>query len=317
MSLIFDVLSVVSVVGVWPRFIEPRCVTLTVLPWNLPPQFAYLQGKRFALLSDLHFNAHTSSTFLDRVVRRLMRQKPDAIFLTGDFICYSSLENKERLLAFLRRLQAPYGTYCVLGNHDYASYVSRDSSGEFTLCSRPNPLTGLQRGIKTLFAPPCQGYTMSDEVRMIPPHADLLELLREASITLLENTTVTLPIGLNITGLGEYSLDRCRPDTAFSGYQKDLPGIVLTHNPDAFPLLFDYPGDWIFAGHTHGEQIHLPFCRPLSRKLTRLTHLQYTRGLSHRSNKNLYVTRGLGSPKPFRLFSPPEIVILEGVHHGN
>lgn len=268
----------------------------------------------FVQLSDLHLNEQTSSSFLDRVVRRTLRQKPDAIFFTGDFICYSSLKQRNRLIAFLKRLQAPYGSYCVLGNHDYESYVSRDSNGLFAQRTQPNPITALVRGVKTLLSPPCKGYHISEEVCAIPPHTELLELLRETPFSLLENTTVTLPIGLNVTGLGEYALGRCRPLTAFSSYQKELPGIVLAHNPDAFPLLLDYPGDWILAGHTHGEQIHLPFCRPLSRKLTRLTNLQYTRGLYQHCSKHLYVNRGLGSPKPFRLFSPPEIAVLEGVY---
>ena len=133
---------------------------------------------------------------------------------------------------------------------------------------------------------------------------------------LLENATVTLPVGLNLTGLGDLALGRCHPETAFVGYQTQFPGIVLSHNPDTFPFLLSYPGEWILSGHTHGEQIHIPWpnwARKITQKLARLENSAYTRGLFGVGNKKLYVNRGLGCHKPFRLFSPPEICVIKTI----
>ena len=178
--------------------------------------------------------------------------------------------------------------------------------------SRPNPAMAMVRGLQALFRQEEITYSVSDQASGLLPHPNLLQLLDDTPFKLLENATTTLPAGLNITGLGEYSVDRCRPQTAFAGYDKRYPGITLTHNPDTFELLHNYPGDWVFAGHTHGEQIHTPFFPKLSRKLARLQHKDYTRGLFEKGEKKLYVSRGVGAPKPFRFCSPPELVIMRG-----
>ncbi len=313
MSKIVDLLSIVSVVGIWPRYIEPHILKITHLDWKLPKEASHLEGLTCVQLSDLHFHSQMSDAFLDKIVRRVMRQKPDLIFFTGDFICHAKLPQPDRLKKFLSRLQAPQGCFCIFGNHDYQSYVSLNSEGVFDSLPPPNPVKGMIRGLRALFLPKRTRYAVSAKAQALPPHEGLMQLLADTPFTLLENSTMTLSIGLNITGLGDHALNRCRPETAFAGYQKKFPGIILSHNPDTFKQLCDYPGDWVLSGHTHGEQIHLPFCRPLSRKLARLQNGPYSRGLFEERGKKLYVTRGVGSPKPFRFCSPPEIVVLKGV----
>lgn len=312
MSFVVDALSLCSLVGIWPRYIEPKILKTTQLKWSLPSEYAHLDKFTIAQISDLHFNKQTPQKFLDKIVRRTLRQKPDVIFITGDFLCHSRFEDGERLKKFLQRLRAPQGCFCILGNHDYSEYVSLNRQGVFDLMERPNPAMAMVRGLQALFKAEQITYAVSDRASGMLPHPQLLKLLDHTSFTLLENSTITLPIGLNITGLGEYSVDRCRPQTAFAGFDKKYPGIILTHNPDTFEQLHSYPGEWVFAGHTHGEQIHTPLFPALSRKLARLQHKQYTRGLFEKGEKKLYVSRGVGAPKPFRFCSPPELVIMRG-----
>lgn len=172
---------------------------------------------------------------------------------------------------------------------------------------------GVLKGAKALFTSPKTGVEVAPQVLSIPKHDSLCHLLRSTPFKLLENQTTTLPVGLNITGLGDLALGRCLPLLAFENYDRSFPGIVLSHNPDTLPALLTYPGDWILAGHTHGEQIHIPWPkwgRKLSQKLARLQNCEYTRGLYKVGEKNLYVNRGLGCHKPFRLFSPPEICVI-------
>jgi len=317
MSLVVDFLSIASVIGIWPRFIEPKMVFTSEITWNLEPGLnsgpAHLDNLTIVHLSDLHFHRNVSQKFLDKVIRRVCRKRPDLILFSGDFICYSHLEEGERLKKFLQRLEAPLGCYCIFGNHDYSHYVSRNNQGVYDLIPPPNPIRGVWLGLRTIFSSPQAGYAISDNVLSIEPHEDLCTLLGETPFQLLENATVTLPIGLNITGLGDMALGRCRPETAFAGYNRDFPGIILSHNPDSFPLLLDYPGEWILSGHTHGEQIHFPWPQWLSKvsqKLARLENRAYTRGLFSVGDKKLYVNRGLGCHKPFRFCSPPEIAVI-------
>lgn len=316
MSFIIDAFSLLSIVGIWPRFIEPRLLFTTKLSWELSSHHAHLDGLKIVHLTDLHFHAKTSPHFLDKIVRRIETLEPDLIFFTGDFICYSRLEKAERLRKFLKQLHARYGCFCSFGNHDYASYVSRNKKGVYDTLPAPSPIRGLMRGLKTFFSKSkCIGGT-TERARSVPMHLGLIELLKETPFKWLDNETITLPIGLNVTGLGDLALERCQAEKAFVGYHPALPGIILSHNPDTLPLLSSYPGEWILSGHTHGEQIHFPWpkwARRISKKLARLQDADYTRGLYSVGDKNIYVNRGLGCHKPFRFCSPPEICILKAV----
>lgn len=315
MSFFVDFLSAASIVGIWPRYIEPKLLSTSEIMWKLNAHQAHLDNLTIIQLSDLHFHKKISQKFLNKVVQRVCKAQPDLILFTGDFLCYSLLEEKEKLKSFLNRLTAPLGCFCSFGNHDYSTYVSRNKEGIYDIMPPPNPLGGVLRGLGTILSSsPQRGYDVSKEVYTIELHEELCSLLKETPFQLLENSTTTLSIGLNITGLGDMALGRCRPQTAFSGYKRDYPGIILSHNPDSFPQLLDYPGDWILSGHTHGEQIHFPWpkwLKKVSQKLARLENKEYTRGLFYLGEKKLYVNRGLGCHKPFRFCSPPEITIIK------
>jgi len=319
MSLIVDLLAIGSVVGIWPRFIEPHSLKTTRLTWYLPHIASHLHKLKIVHISDLHFHRQIPEFFIEKIIRRVNRLKPDLILFTGDFLCYSHLENPKGLTSFLCRLHAPLGSYCILGNHDYAHYVSLNSEGKYDLIDPPNPIAGVFRGLKTLCSSQTPLRGISERTLTIPLHEGLCSLLQATPFKLLENMTVTISPGLNLTGLGDLALGRCNPQTAFAAYHPDYPGIVLSHNPDSLPELLAYPGDWILSGHTHGEQIHIPWPswgRQLSKKLARL-RTPYTRGLYNiNGGKKLYVSRGLGCHKPFRLFSPPEICLIEAIKDG-
>lgn len=308
-SYFIDFLSICSIVGIWPRYIEPRLLKKTFLNFSLPN--ADLKGLKILHFTDLHFHASFSPTFLKKIQRQIQKEKPDLIFFTGDFLCYSQLEKKEELKNFLKSLQAPLGCFCVLGNHDYASYVTRNEKGDYVTKKPISPLSGLFSGLKTIVSRKKKSNaTISQEAKEARFHEELCSLLKETPFQLLENSSQFLPCGLNIVGLGEYALNRALPEQAFTNYNPDYPGIVLIHNPDAFSLIKHYPGDLVLAGHTHGEQIHIPFLKKISKKLTRLENPEYTRGLYHLFTKQLYVNRGVGGHKPFRFCSPPELLVI-------
>lgn len=307
-SLIVDSISVLSLIGIWPRFIEPKLLSTTYLTFQGFP----FDNLKIVHLTDLHFHKGVSSKFLNKITEKVNNENPDLLLFTGDFICCATLEEEKRLEAFLNSLKAKLGHFCTFGNHDYEKYVTRNKNGDYILSKPINPLRGFIMGLRTLFESQKIG-KISPEVFKIGLHEKLLSLLKKTPFTVLENKTIPLPIGLNLVGLGDYALGRFRPDIAFKDYNRALPGIVLTHNPDTFPLLTQYPGEIVLSGHTHGEQIHFPFSplRKLSQKLTRIENPELTRGLYEKEGKKLYVNRGIGCHKPLRLFSPPEILVIQ------
>jgi predicted MPP superfamily phosphohydrolase len=76
-------------------------------------------GLRLAQISDVHVGSR-SGRFLDRVVRRLNRERPDGVLITGDLVDFGNIQRGE--LAALGRLEAP--AYFVIGNHE--RYVDLD-----------------------------------------------------------------------------------------------------------------------------------------------------------------------------------------------
>jgi uncharacterized protein len=314
MSRFIDCISLFSIVGIWPRYIEPSLLFVTRLKWQLNEKSAHLNGLKILHFSDLHFHKKSSRGFLKKIGGKIASLEPDLLLFTGDFICYSRLDREEELLSFLGALKAPLGKFCIFGNHDYARYVSVNAQGIYAPLQPPRPLQGLKKGIKAMRGELPAASSVAEETLQVPPHEKLPALLAEAQFALLENRSHLLPCGLNLVGLGDLGLGRCHPDKAFASYNAAYPGIILSHNPDSVPHLLPFPGEWILSGHTHGEQIHIPWpkgARTFSRRLTRLGHLEYTRGLISLGEKLLYVNRGLGSFKPFRLGSPPEICLIE------
>ena len=76
------------------------------------------RGKKVVHLTDLHYKGGRS--FLENVVRRINKEKPDAVLCTGDFVEKS--EHLAEALDILKHLQSPL--FAVPGNHDYWSRAS-------------------------------------------------------------------------------------------------------------------------------------------------------------------------------------------------
>src|SRR6476619_622962 len=97
---------------------EPYMLTIEhkrILLNRLPKAF---DGFRVVQLSDVHHGPFSSPEQIERAVETANRLQPDIIALTGDYI------SKERHYAapcaeMMGRLQAKYGVYAVLGNHDH------------------------------------------------------------------------------------------------------------------------------------------------------------------------------------------------------
>lgn len=133
--------------------------------------------------------------------------------------------------------------------------------------------------------------------------------LRKAGITLLFNRVAEagpiLIAGLDDSWAGMPDLQSVEAERRRAPRR---PAILLTHNPDVFPMIpADY--DLVLAGHTHGGQIRLPLIGPLS--TASAYGSRFVHGLIEEQSRRMIVSAGLGtSILPFRLGVPPEIVLI-------
>lgn len=103
----------------WITLGEPNWPVVERVSVNLPRLPVQLDGLRVAHLSDLHISQYTTPGDISRALMLAMRQSPDLIVLTGDFIWRQATEHVHALVEPLRSLAAPLGVYAVLGNHDH------------------------------------------------------------------------------------------------------------------------------------------------------------------------------------------------------
>ncbi|MBS0634469.1 MAG: UDP-2,3-diacylglucosamine diphosphatase LpxG [Verrucomicrobia bacterium] len=311
---LWDLWCIVSVIGIWPRFIEPRLILTSRHKIPMPQLPRELEGLKVVQISDLHFPEHVPQSFLRRISKRIEELKPDCILITGDFLSYSVLKEPERLKSFLKTLKAPLGTFAIFGNHDYKEYVSLGKDGRFRKVESHLPV--IMRGFARLFSLNDNSSEGAIVRSPVEEFEELKTLLDDAGIRLLHNETVQIGKNnarLNLTGLGDYMAGQCQPVKAYAGYDMRTAGIVLSHNPDSYDALAHYPGDLLLFGHTHGGQVNLPF---IWKKVTPLKNKALKSGLFHIDNRSLYVNRGLAATFPFRWFAPPEIALFELVKEG-
>lgn len=303
---LWDAWCVGSVVGIWPRFIEPTCIDFKQLSIKLPGN---LQSLRILHFSDLHLHPDVSDRFLAKILRYVKDAQPDLIVFTGDFLCYSKMSDGKRLEKFLNEFSAPCGCFAIFGNHDYDQSISISPSGDYDVVE--STTSNIAKGFGRLFKTTTLTKQMTDRAKQVKPHAELLSLLAKTPFQILDNHTCQISWNdsyFNLTGLGEYMAGKMDPQKAFSGYDSQYPGIVLVHNPDGVPHLKDFPGDLFLCGHTHGGQVNLPW---MWKRFTLLENMDLKKGLMKKNDRWLYVNKGIGSIIPFRWFAMPELTLLE------
>lgn len=138
--------------------------------------------------------------------------------------------------------------------------------------------------------------------------------------TTLRDTAVSLPTEVPIQLVGLSMPESHRPLSPRLGRQLlDFEGfsIVIAHAPDYMLWCLDgghQPEALMLAGHCHGGQVAIPGFGPL------LTLSAIPRALAYgelwqRGRSWLRVSRGVGIERanapPIRLFSPPELVVIE------
>jgi uncharacterized protein len=251
-----------------------------------------LDGLTIAQISDIHLSGYMSREDVRRAVDLTNDQGADIAFVTGDLITGSS-DPIVDCVEEVRHLHAPLGVWGCNGNHEI--YAKAEDIAEQLFA---------QAGMK---------------------------MLRQ------ENTQIThRGAQFNLIGV-DYQRERNNNghrtqmlDGTDSLIRRDMPNILLSHNPNSFNRAAELGIELSLAGHTHGGQIQVEildhrltparfisdyvagyFQRPLfapssARIVNPSTHAEAGHAIS-----SLYVNRGLGTVgAPVRLGVPPEISVL-------
>jgi uncharacterized protein len=230
-----------------------------------------LHGLRILLLSDIHLGMFLSERELARMIDAACDLDPHIAFATGDFISTfgDPLEASIRQVA---RVKADAGTLGCLGNHERYAHAE-------------------------------------DEATRLAARAGI-PILRSESRQLRFGSAV-----LNVAGVDYQRSSHWRGQhpAYLAGAEKLIqPGafnLLLSHNPDVFPVAARQGWSLILAGHTHGGQVNVEI---LDRSISPADFLTpYVRGLYRIGASVEYVTRGIGTVGiPVRFGAPPEISLL-------
>ena len=128
---------------------HPRVSHVTV---KVPGWPARAAGLKIGHLSDFHCQDDRAEARIAHAARMLLAEKPDIVFLTGDYISGGFAPRwVERSAGALSPLRAaPCGVFAILGNHDYADGHSGDIADALTragfcvLRNRAVPFPGVE-----------------------------------------------------------------------------------------------------------------------------------------------------------------------------
>ena len=257
----------------------------------IPHLPAGLDGLRITQLSDIHIGSYMPVDEVRRAVSMANQLAGDLTVITGDFLTVRT-DPLEDCIAELAKLRAPLGVWGCNGNHEIYARTEAETA--------------------TLF----QRFGM--------------RLLRGENAELRWQGS-----SFNLIGV-----DYQRQRDAYGKHppmlrgmerlvRRDVPNILLSHNPNSFPRAAELGIELSLAGHTHGGQVRVeildhrwspasfltPYVEGLYQRpllaAEHLTDAEVASSLPAVATSQLYVNRGLGTiGAPVRLGVPPEITLI-------
>jgi predicted MPP superfamily phosphohydrolase len=254
-----------------------------------------LDGMQIAQISDIHLSGYMSRTDVRRAVDMTNDLGADLTVVTGDFITGSS-DPIADCIEEVSRLHAPLGVWGCNGNHEI--YAKAEDAAQQLFA---------QFGMKLLRQENAQLTFRGAQFNLIG-----VDYQRERNVDGHRQQVLA-----NMDGL----------------IRRDIPNILLSHNPNTFNRAAELGVELSLGGHTHGGQIQVEI---LDHRLTPARFISdYIAGLfqrplfkpsgeilvsrepdlpsshPHPHAARLYVNRGLGTVgAPVRLGVPPEISLI-------
>ncbi|MBD5226418.1 MAG: metallophosphoesterase [Bacteroidales bacterium] len=247
---------------------------------GLPDSF---DGFRIAQFSDLHTGTFgTDTAFVSRLVDRLNNLNADAIVFTGDIVNRQS-DEIEPFLPVLKHIDAPYGTFAILGNHDYGDYKNWESESD----KRSN--------MQALY----DSYSLTGIDLVLNDHRWIHR----------GNDSIAL---IGVENIGEPPFHTYGSLTAsYPDLSDDNVKILLSHNPRHWvDSIADNPAVNIpltLSGHTHAMQIEIAGISPACLRYPTWGGMYHDTDGRHK----LYVNIGSGTVGiPMRIGATPEITVF-------
>ena len=265
-----------SATAAYAGAVEPMGVVVTRYALT-PPRWPAGRKLTITVIADLHAGGPDMTLpHIKEVVDVAQSLRSDLVALLGDFKAWYGHFKVEPVgdalwAAELARLDAPLGTWAILGNHDWW-----------------HDLGSVRRALAGARIPIMQ----NDAVLLGAPG-------RKFWLAGLGDQLA------HWIGPGRFRGVDDLPGT-LTKIQTDDPVLLLVHEPDIFPVVPDRVA-LTLAGHTHGGQIRLPLIWP--HFVPSKYGARYAYGHVVEDNRHLIVSGGLGTSKiPARLGVPPEIV---------
>ena len=141
-------------------------------------------------------------------------------------------------------------------------------------------------------------------------YESVLSYMDQANFELLNNTATRIYVNeqyINLVGIDSAMLGEPDIESAYRDVDSQYFTISVCHTPDTFD---EIPfADIMFAGHSHGGQIYIPFLNNFYRPLGAQT---YFRGTYYSDDKLLHVSNGVGTTLfNGRLFADSEILVYK------
>lgn len=231
-----------------------------------------------AFFSDIEYNYFMKKDRFQKMISKIKENHPDIILFGGDLIFHPNKTNpndqiKQELIELLKQLQAPLGKFAVLGEQDYEN---------------------------------------EDHLIMIK------DILYQSDFEVLENENRPLYNekleAIQLLGFDSYLNEQFQFQDVMENVDENSFTIAFTHAPDSYTIS-DFPIkkiDLAFAGHTHANQLSLPFFGPLKKIDGAKT---YSHGTYQIEQTILHLNNGLGTSSiDMRLFAPPQVTIYRLQH---
>jgi len=114
---------------------------------------------------------------------------------------------------------------------------------------------------------------------------------------------------LNLAGVDYQRFNRPYLKRAEELVDRAAFNVLLSHNPDVFPVAARKGFPLTISGHTHGGQVRVEILEQDLNVARFFTH--YVDGLYKQDNSSIFVSRGIGTiGLPARLGAPPEVALI-------
>lgn len=248
---------------------------------SLPKSFS---GFRVVQISDVHAGSFDSKEDVARGIKMINDLNPDVILFTGDLV-NNKADEIEPYINLFSSLNAKYGKFSTLGNHDYGDYVKWES--DEAKQANMDKLFGLHKKM---------GFDLlNNENRQIQKDGEFINI-----------------IGVENWGRPPFP-QHGDLDQALVGVQPEEFNILMSHDPTHWSMKVienPMPIELTLSGHTHGMQfgVEIP-----GWKWSPVKYIYKNwAGLYEKDEQKLYVNRGFGFLGfPGRVGMWPEITLIE------